>query len=256
MNCREARQMIPAWTDRELAPRDAEMLELHLRSCDVCAGLAQREQGFVMALREQLPRDPMPVALKATILGRVAGAQAPAPRVPARAWGWALAASLGFALLLGGLFLGLPGRSAAADWTQFYVEEHQAHNSPASSVQRAAGSPKELAAWFGRSLEQAPHIPTMPDARLLGGRICMVRGKAVGLAVYESQGRTLSLFMGDEGTLCPQGIRQGEGELFSQARPGLSLVAWKHNGHFHVAVSELALPRLQALARECQGIPI
>lgn len=254
MNCREARQMIPARVDRELSPREAEMLDLHLRSCEGCAALARKEEGFLAALREQLPRDPMPTELKARILGRVVSEQP--VRAGSRSRVWALAASLAFALLAGGLFVGLPMRSNAADWTQFYVEEHQAHNSSASGVQRASSSPAELAAWMGRSLERAPHIPTMPDAKLLGGRLCMVRGKAVGLAVYESQGKTLSLFMGDEATLCPQGIRQADGELFSQARPGVSLVAWKHNGHFHVAVSELALPRLQALARECQGIPI
>ena len=36
-----------------------------------------------------------------------------------------------------------------------------------------------------------------------GGHICALRGERVGLAFYESQGRTMSLFMGDPKLLGP-----------------------------------------------------
>jgi hypothetical protein len=86
-----------------------------------------------------------------------------------------------------------------------------------------------------------------------GGRICALRGERVGLAVYESQGRTMSLFMGDPKLLCPPGLKQPEGQLYAQDNSTLSLVAWQHNGDFHVAVSELTLAQLKELARQCQA---
>jgi hypothetical protein len=54
-------------------------------------------------------------------------------------------------------------------------------------------------------------------------------GERVGLAVYASQGRTMSLFMGAPKLLCPPGLKQPEGQLYAQDNATLSLVAWQHN---------------------------
>jgi len=63
----------------------------------------------------------------------------------------------------------------------------------------------------------------------------------------------MSLFMGDPKLLCPPGLKQPEGQLYAQDNSTLSLVACQHNGHFHVAVSELTLAQLKELARQCQA---
>jgi anti-sigma factor RsiW len=250
MNCRESRQLLSARADRELSGRDAEALELHLRSCEACSALAAREASFVQGLKASLPKDTIPADLKARLLGSLS--QPPVAAAPAL-WRRGLALA-GTALSLWVLFLVLSPRSAGADWTQFYRDEHQAHNSPQLRVQHGTPSAPALAAWFQASLKHPVHVPEMEDAKLIGGRISVLRGQPIGLAVYESQGRTMSLFMGDEATLCPQGLHKADGELFSQSGPTLALVAWRRNGHFHVAVSDLPLAHLQKLARQCQGI--
>jgi anti-sigma factor RsiW len=241
---------LSARADGELSGRDAEALELHLRSCEACSALAARELSFVQGLKANLPKDAIPNELKGRLLASLS--RPPASAVPAP-WrrGLVLAGSVLSAWLL---FLTLGPRRAGADWTQFYQDEHQAHSSPQLRVQHGTPSAPALAAWFQASLKHPVHVPEMEDAKLIGGRISVLRGKPIGLAVYESQGRTMSLFMGDEATLCPQGLRQADGELFSQSGPNLALVAWRRNGHFHVAVSDLPLANLQKLARECQGI--
>jgi anti-sigma factor RsiW len=254
MTCRECQALIPAWVDQELSQRDQEAFELHLRSCEACASLALKEQSFVVGLREQLPRESMPSQLRARILHRVAEAEESGPSF--HAWRRGLVALLGLAIMLMPLMVWMSRREQARDWTQFYMDELGSHPTQASAVQHASASSAELASWFQATLHQSLHIPEMPDATLLGGRIAKLGGKPIGLAVYASQGSTMSLFMGDEATLCPQGLGKAEGELFSQAQGGESLVAWKHNGHFHVAVSPLSLPALQALARECQHSPM
>jgi len=82
--------------------------------------------------------------------------------------------------------------------------------------------------------------------------MCALRGERVGLAVYASPGRTMSLFMGAPKLLCPPGLKQPEGQRYAQDQATLSLVAWQHNGHVHVAVSELTLAQWKELARQCQ----
>jgi len=84
-----------------------------------------------------------------------------------------------------------------------------------------------------------------------GGRICALRGERVGLAVYASPGRTMRLFMGAPKLLCPPGLKQPEGQRYAQDQATLSLVAWQHNGHVQVAVSELTLAQWKELARQC-----
>ena len=86
-----------------------------------------------------------------------------------------------------------------------------------------------------------------------GGRIGALRGERVGRAVYASQGRTMSLFMGDPKLLCPPGLKQPAGQLDAQDQATLSWVAWQHNGHFYVAVSALTLAQLKERARQCQA---
>ncbi len=86
-----------------------------------------------------------------------------------------------------------------------------------------------------------------------GGRMCALRGERVGLAVSESQGRTMRLFMGDPTLRCPPGLKQPKGQLYAQDHSTLSLVAWQHNGHCHVAVSDLTLAQWKELARQCQA---
>ena len=86
-----------------------------------------------------------------------------------------------------------------------------------------------------------------------GGHMCALRGERVGLAVYASPGRTMSLFMGAPKLLCPPGLKQPEGQRYAQDQATLSLVTWQHNGHVHVAVSELTLAQWKERARQCQA---
>jgi anti-sigma factor RsiW len=252
MTCRECRELIPAWVDRELSPRDGDSMEGHLLACEDCRLIAMRERSFLEGLRAQLPRESMPADVKARILARVEEAVEGQPS--RHAWRRGVMALAGLALMLGPLVFFAPRMLGSRDWTSAYFDEQRAAPG-AGPLQHPSASPGELTAWFKGNLGQALHVPEMPDARLLGGRICVLNGKAVGLAVYESAGNRMNLFIGDVGALCPGGFSRAEGELYSVSRPGASLVAWKHNGHFHVVVSGLSVQSLQALARECQNSP-
>jgi anti-sigma factor RsiW len=253
MNCRESRQLITASVDGELSQKDAERLALHLRSCPDCSALAEREAAFVRGLRSHRSDEAMPAPLKRRLMALVQQRE-PVLAPPARwSWRWAPLLPALAALVLA---LVLWRRQAPADWTRFYLQEHASHEALAPRLQYASASPQQLSAWFQGSLRHKVHIPQMPDARLLGGRICQLEGQRIGLAVYQVDGQDLSLFIGDEKALCPQGWALPEDQVYTQSGGSLSLAAWAHGGHLHVAVAQLALPRLKSLALECQASAI
>jgi anti-sigma factor RsiW len=252
VNCREARPMIEAWVDHELAPRDLEDLALHLRSCQDCAGLAATHASFVKGLRERLPLAPLPEETRARVLARLRAEAVPAPR-PGWRRGALAGASAGLALGLALALFWLNPGSASADWTQYFRDEHQAHG---AELQERSQDPAAVAAWLQAQLGHPVHVPRMPDAPLQGARISVLRGQKLGLLVYAAAGKPLSLFVGAPSLLCPRGTGKAPDQLYSQAGPGCSVVAWEHKGHFHVAVAELALAKLQALAKECQASAI
>jgi len=59
--------------------------------------------------------------------------------------------------------------------------------------------------------------------------------------------------MGAPTLLCPPGLKQPEGQLDAQDQATLSWVAWQHNGHVHVAVSDLTRAQWKERARQCQA---
>ncbi|HXC63045.1 MAG TPA: zf-HC2 domain-containing protein, partial [bacterium] len=249
MNCREARPMIEAWVDHELAPRDLENLALHLRSCQDCAALATQHASFVKGLREHLPRSPLPEETRTRALQRLRAAAATQTR-PVWRRGALAGASAGLALGLALALFWLNPSAATADWTQYFRDEHQAHG---AELQERSQDPAVVAAWLRDQLGHPVHVPVMPDAPLQGARISVLRGQKLGLLVYAAGGMPLSLFVGAPSLLCPRGTGKAPDQLYSQAGQGCSVVAWEHKGHFHVAVAQLALAKLQALARECQA---
>jgi anti-sigma factor RsiW len=250
MNCRESRLMIPSWLDHEVPEQDSETLQLHLKSCEACSALAAREAEFISALRERLPKEAMPLELKSRLLALAQARVIPsaAPKV----WGRVLIGA-GAGLLIGCLLFVFSSRPlVSGDWTQFYLSQYQSQLADKTPLDFVSPSPEQVAAWLQGSLNRPAHVPRMKDAKLLGGRICLLRGQRIGMAIYTSQGSTMNLFMGDPKLLCPQGLKESEGTLYAQYGGGLSLVAWEHHGHFHVAVSELKLAQLKELARQCQ----
>lgn len=251
MTCREARPLIGAWVDNEVSLRDAAALERHLAVCEACAAEAARQRAFVKALRERLPRAAAPSDVRARLLAglRPAAETAWAPPLGRLRSGARLAALALASCLLALLFLA--PRDAPGAWTQFYRDEHQAHSLEGPALGLRSGSAPEVAAWLGRALGHPVHVPLMPDAPLVGARLCVLRGQTVAMALYQAQGRPLSLFVGDPQLLCP-GFRLADDQLYASAGGPYGLVAWRHHGHFHVAVAALDLERLKALARECQ----
>lgn len=245
MMCMDCRSLVPGWIDAELGPAEMAEFAAHLSSCRECAEFAGRERDFVRGLRARLPRPDLPDVERRHILSdlrSVAGSRGDLRRL---AWGGALALAACIALVA------TLAVSQARDWTRAYRMDHAAHAGASDGLEFRSGSAIQVAAWLTTAVGMPMHVPTMPDARLLGARTVRLNGRTVALAVYESAGRRLSLFLGNGQELFPaRGLAPDQ--LWTRRGTPYSVVAWIHQGHFHLAVSDLPVQRLQELARQCQ----
>jgi hypothetical protein len=69
MNCPQARFLLYAHLDRELARCDAEALSRHLAVCRPCAARAESARGLAKVLRSRLDRAPAPARLRSKLHG-------------------------------------------------------------------------------------------------------------------------------------------------------------------------------------------
>jgi len=67
MNCPQARFLVYAHFERELAPLDSENLSRHLAVCRPCAARAESARGLARVLRSRLDRAPAPARLRSRL---------------------------------------------------------------------------------------------------------------------------------------------------------------------------------------------
>jgi anti-sigma factor RsiW len=237
--------MVPGWIDGELDATESADFAAHLASCRDCADFAGEERAFAAGLRRKLRRPAMHPDERSQIMSDLRCLAETRRDRRRKAWGgaWAVAACLA---LLAGLAM-----ERAGDWTRAYRTEHAEIAGVPGGLEIRSGSAPQVAAWLASAVGMPVHVPVMPGARLLGATTVELRGRRVGLAVYESGGRRLSLFLGNREPLFPTGNLAPD-ELFTRRGTPYSVVAWIHQGHYHVAVSDLPAERLQELARQCQ----
>jgi anti-sigma factor RsiW len=250
MTCGEAEALIPAWVDLELSVQDTGALERHLNICPDCSKGADLHRSFVAGLKEYLPKLQIPPDLKARVMNGLRTHRVPSSN-PIRFGRWIREGVLAGAALVALVLVMAHPRDSQIGWTQFFRDDHQAHSGGQFQVRYKSDSPREVAAWLGKSLGRPVHVPIMRDAELVGGNLTVLKGQRVALAVYRSGSKTVSLFVGDPKTLCPS-FNLPQDQLFADAGTPYNVVAWQHHGHFHVLVAAVGLDQLKELAHQCQ----
>jgi anti-sigma factor (TIGR02949 family) len=63
MSCEQVFQRLDDYLDRELTPRETELVREHLAICEWCAGTYEFQEGVLHQLKERLQRVPVPSRL-------------------------------------------------------------------------------------------------------------------------------------------------------------------------------------------------
>lgn len=259
--CSIVSQRLDRYLDAMVEAGERRMIERHLEDCASCrAALAQLRD--VESRLAQLVRT-SPV-LPADLWERLRPAVSVAPRAPRStpvAWHRvALAAvvvGVATALVWPAGLLHRFARQDAQFETTFVetpLEELRAFVDSRRRVDLAGTDLGALRAWFEGKIDHALPAPaTRPEVRLVGARLCYFLDHRVASLMYETGGRTLSLYVIPA---VPEGFAsrasrtvEGEPVVVYTAR-GYAQVMWRRGDLVHALAADLPIERLLEISRD------
>ncbi len=231
LECADLENVLDAFLDGELAPRETEEASLHLASCEPCrerAGAAERTRAALRACLRLAMGAPAPLSrAPGELRERLRQALA---REARPFWRRALAplplGSLAAFTFCAALLL------AAHGWTDPLVDESvRKHARDLPLEVRAEVGPESLAGWLAGRLDfdAAPPRFATSGVRLVGARLSHIQDHPAAYVRYDLPSHRLGLFILDD----PDHRFVGATDLL---RTGASPVRYANAGRFHVAV--------------------
>jgi anti-sigma factor RsiW len=236
--------LVHAYVDGELDPANAIAIERRIASEPVLAAERARVEALRRALRERLPQEPAPAALREKVR-RAAGLT----RQRAQPTWMAMAASLALAIF------------ASSTGTWYAMQPPVGGSIPDAVIAghlRAlmAPQPADVASsdrhtvkpWFSGRIPLAPRVVDLVQDGfpLVGGRVDVVNRTPVPSLVYSRRQHLISL------TAVPNA---SVGNRTSQTVQGYNMIAWTTDGMTYWAVSDLNLEELEMFARLFRAAP-
>ena len=236
--------LVHAYVDGELDPANAIAIERRIASEPVLAAERARVEGLRRALRERLPQEPAPAALREKVRRTVG-----LTRQRAQPTWMAMAASLALAIF------------ASSTGTWYAMQPPVGGSVPDAVIAghlRAlmAPQPADVASsdrhtvkpWFSGRIPLAPRVVDLVQDGfpLVGGRVDVVNGAPVPSLVYRRRQHLISL------TAVPNA---SVGNRTSQTVQGYNMIAWTAEDMTYWAVSDLNLEELEMFARLFRAAP-
>lgn len=239
MTCDDARDLLEAYHDGELATEARARVEAHLQGCAACA----RELANLRALSDRvraLGRYPMPDGL-ASRVGAVAAESAPAASGRRRV-GRLVASHLAAAVLGAGL-VGLMASTMPGEPPPLrdVVTAHVRGLALEEFGSMRSGNPHAIRPWFAGKLGFAPRVTDLADDGfpLLGGRVDYVDSQPAAALVYGRRQHRITLFIAPAAS--------APATSGGQSR-GYNVESWQADGFRFDAVSELNREELASFA--------
>jgi len=238
-------QWLHGYFDGELDAARAAEFEAHLETCSACAQDLAAQQALRDALGSADLYEKAPVSLRSRVLSAL-----PPPREVRQPrgmrWG-ALAAAASLVFVVYALWQTLPAwrtdvaeREIAAQVLDAHLRSLQlSHLTDVASSDQHTVKP-----WFVGKLDFAPAVVDLGSQGfpLVGGRLDVVGGRSVAALVYARRKHVINVFVwpSEEADAAPR----------SGARRGYSWIRWTRGGMRFWAVSDVAAPDLEELARQ------
>jgi anti-sigma factor RsiW len=254
VKCDEARSLLDAYLDHELADRDQRRVEAHLEGCAACAAAEARLAELIATIRGATRFEP-PDYLARKVHARLrdeAAAERPVA-LPAegtmRGWLSVGAAAIASAAISAWLVLTLFGgpsaeqlalREVAAAHVRSLIQDHL--------LEIASADPHTVKPWFAGRIDFVPQPATLaPDGfQLRGARLDYLQERPVAAIVFKRREHIINLFVWPA-----SGRDQEEIETFTKS--GFNLVHWRSAGLVYWAVSDLGRNELRSFAEALQA---
>jgi anti-sigma factor RsiW len=263
VRCEEISGKLGAYCDGELPGGESEIVSCHLAGCTACAEeerALRRLGGAIASLRVPAPvhlTDAVHRAIARETSGvrpvdRVTATYAGPPRPLVAMRPWQAAAALAGAIAVSALATGLTvhrwhvAATAQSSIARDIATAHVRALVTDTTIQVASADPHTVKPWFSGRVEFAPAVRDLSadGFPLAGGRVDVVDGRRVGVAVYKRRLHTISIFMWGADAQAP-----GDGAPNGMTVRGYNMVTWVKAGVVYWAVSDLNAGELTELAR-------
>lgn len=202
MNCDQALNLLPAYSDGELDAVQSAEIEKHVLGCPECTARRDELAALRSRIRNEVPYYAATPALHARVRAAIARAtDAPEPpRVRVSRWRWLTSGALaGSAATVFAWFIG----SAILDWQvgTDLAAEAVANHARATLSNRlmdvASSDQHTVKPWLSARLDYSPPVRdfSADGLPLVGGRVDYLDGRPVATLVYKYREHTIDVFM-------------------------------------------------------------
>jgi anti-sigma factor (TIGR02949 family) len=247
MSCELTSSVLHGYLDGELDAARAADFERHLVFCAECVRELEAQENLRASLQGAALHERAPSALREKLRAEF-GAPGRAQRSPVTTfrpnpWRWlAVAAALLLAAVVGWRLTGLRNGSENAVAVAI-VDAHLRSLQPGHLEDVISTDQHTVKPWFDGKLDFAPPVRDFADSGfpLQGGRLDVIRGRAVAVLVYARRKHIINVFIWP--------TAQADVEPVSASRLGYNWTAWRRSGMEIWAVSDVNPADLSELQR-------
>lgn len=255
-NCEDIRRRLNLYLDNELLGEDRVVVETHLRECQSCAAIFEREQSFINAIRECGPLHVASPSLRARVQETVSGSEREATNAPVVSrsrltWGLAIAAAL-LVLLVPIVVWRTMIRSdkpTASSFALMAADHHLRRTRGQLPLEVETAAPHVISEWFANKVNFSVKLPNYQESsgqerlyELEGARLVGYKDDYAAYVAYRMKQRPISLVITSDSVVKPSGGEEivARGLKFHyNAIHGLKVLTWSDRGLTYALVSDL-----------------
>lgn len=248
MDCKNIEETLSGVLDKQLAKEDIAPIEQHLRNCQKCTNLFASLKNVDAILKEHLPQEHASQHLKEKVLEslRLERIETLLERGSnQRSWLRQVIPAGAAAICLLAVLL-FWEQSRPINLAETAISSHIKSLSGQLTIEEFDSSPKKLERWFSGKFPFQVNVPDLSQEgyRLVGGRLCHLKGIDAAYIYFEKQGNILSLFVGE----CSEKRHSHGDEQGMAVSDGSTAVCWSNNHLDYVIVSNIPQVELNQIS--------